>query len=218
MNFSVNYIYTNREEAGDKLASYLEKYKGMNGVVLAIPRGGVPIGCIIAKEIRFKLDLALSKKIGHPLQPEYAIGAVSLTDCFIEDYTEVPKDYIQKEEQRIRERLKEMYVSYMGENTTPVDLKDKIVIITDDGLATGRTMLSTIAMVKKQNPKRLIVAVPVSSENALQRIAREADEVVCPFIPRAFTGVAAFYEDFTQVNDEEVRSYIQEFKNENQEQ
>ncbi len=217
MYFS-DYKYTNREEAGHKLASMLSKLNGMDGVVLAIPRGGVPIGCIIAKEIHFKLDLALSKKIGHPLQREYAIGAVSLLDTFIENHYEISKDYIKEEEELIRQRLKEMYINYMGQDKTPEKLEDKIVIITDDGLATGRTMLGTIAMVKKHNPKRLIVATPVSSENAIQRIAREVDEVVCPFIPRAFTGVAAFYEDFTQVDDEQVRSYIQEFKNENQEQ
>lgn len=213
MNITENFMFVNREEAGHILSSSLEEYKGMNGVVVAIPPGGVPIGYIIAKDLHFKLDLAFSKKIEHPLYGEYAIGAVSLTDCFIEDHAEVPKEYIQKEELRIRNKLKEMYNAYVDENKTPEVLKDKIVIITDDGMATGRTILNVIRMVKKHYPLKIIIAVPVSSQSALVKIKRHVDEIICPLVPELFVGVSRFYKDFKQLDDDEVKQYLEKHKN-----
>lgn len=203
--------YKNREEAGHLLAASLDRYADMNGVVLAIPRGGVPIGYIIATALNFKLDLALSKKIGHPLHKEYAIGAVSLTDSFVEDNTLVSSRYIEQEISVIRARLREMYRMYMGANHTPEALSGKTVILTDDGLATGQTMLSTIQMVKTHHPNEIIVAVPVASQSSIDLLSARVDVIICPLVPDIFKGVGEFYEDFKQLSDEDVMEYIQRY-------
>ena len=212
MSFEENHTYKDREAAGQRLAAALKQYTGLSGVVAAIPRGGVPVGFVIATRLKFKLDLALSKKIGHPLHKEYAIGAVSLTDSFVEDYQEISRDYIENEKQRIRNRLHEMYTKYMGADREPEKLRGKIVILTDDGLATGRTMLSTIGMVQQQRPDQVIVAVPVASRSSINMILKKVDTVICPWVPDTFRSVGAFYEDFEQVTDEAVTDYIQRYK------
>src|SRR4051812_8925289 len=118
--FMEYFKYKDRFDAGLILAKELRKYKNKNGIVLAIPRGGVPVASVVARELDFSLDIALSKKIGHPLHKEYAIGAVSLTDSFISDHKDVPESYIKSEEKKIRIRLREMYQKFMG-NKMPED-------------------------------------------------------------------------------------------------
>jgi len=210
---SNNYTYKNREKAAILLANFLSRYAGLNGVVLSIPRGGVAIGYIIAKALNFKLDLALSKKIGHPIHREYAIGAVSLYDSFVKDLKLVSQEYVEKQIQAIRRRLNEIYKLYMGSGHSPEILSGKIVILTDDGLATGNTMLSSLHTVRKQHPRKVIVAAPVSSQAAINLIAEEADEVVCPLIPYPFNSVGQFYEDFRQLSDKDVIEYIERHNN-----
>jgi predicted phosphoribosyltransferase len=204
-------MYKDREAAAYILAEQLKKYKGQDGVVLAIPRGAVPMGVIIAEELGFDLDLALSKKIGHPHQKEYAIGAVSLTDCFINDHDDVPHSYIIEEVKRIRTRLSEMYKQFMGDKE-PVDVNGKIAIIVDDGIATGNTMLSTVRMIKKQDPHHIIIAVPVASRSAIDLLSSQVDELICPLVPEYFVAVGGFYENFDQVSDEEVKFYMDRFQ------
>lgn len=201
--------FNDRHDAAVKLARALEQYRNRNGVVLAIPRGGVPIGHYLAKQLGFAFDLLMTKKIGHPLHPEYAIGAAGLEDLIIEERESAPEEYLETEVTRIRSQLKERYRQFMGDRA-PVPLGGKIVIVTDDGIATGRTILAALKMIRRNHPDKLIVAVPVSSLLAAERIAEEVDEFVCLYTPSPFDGVGRFYRDFSQVEDEEVAALLKD--------
>jgi putative phosphoribosyl transferase len=205
--------FRDRIEAGVLLAEKLKPFCDQKGLVLAVPRGGVPVAFIVARELGFPLDLVLTKKIGHPFNKEYAIGAVSLTDYFVVPHADVPDSYIQSEIKKIRLRLKDMQFTFLGDDKQET-VKDKTVIVIDDGVATGNTLLSTIHMLRKSGPAKIIVAVPVASASAVDILSAEADEVVALYIPDVFSGVGVFYDDFHQVNDEEVMYYLGKFKNE----
>lgn len=203
-------MFKDRNEAALLLAAKLEKYKNRDGVVLAVPRGGVPIGSVIAKKLNLPLEIVLSKKIGHPGNPEYAIGSVSLHGTIInEEVSDVSIDYIHKESKRILEGLKEKFQLYMG-NRKPMDLNGKIVIIVDDGIATGSTILATVEAVKKNNPTEIVIAVPVSPPASVNKISKNVDEFICLLEPEVFSGVGQFYVDFSQVSDEEVIRLLNE--------
>jgi putative phosphoribosyl transferase len=204
-----NMHFENRQDAAMQLLPHLEKYRNKEGVVLAVPRGGVPMGYYISKELQLPLDLMMTKKIGHPVNSEYAIGAVSLEENYLEDRTGVPPDYIEKEIPRIRQQLKERYRYFMGEKK-PVDLKNKIVIVVDDGIATGRTMIASIKMLRRKHPKKIVIAVPVSPVESAEKIKKLVDELICLHTPEEFYGVGMFYEDFSEVTDEEVISILKE--------
>lgn len=203
-------MFKNRYEAAVQLAGKLEKYKNKDGVILAVPRGGVPIGYTIAKELGLPLEIILSKKIGHPYNPEYAIGSVSLHGAIIDErVTDVPMDYIQKEADRILSGLKEKFKLFMGDRK-PSDLSGKIVIIVDDGIATGNTILATIKSIEKSKPQKIIIAVPVAPPATIDKLSKVADEIVCLLMPENFSGVGQFYYDFSQVSDDEVIELLQE--------
>ena len=204
-------MFTNRIEAGILLAAKLKKYKDEPGIVLAVPRGGVPVAYAVAGELDFPVEVVLTKKIGHPMNKEYAIGAASLTDYFVEPHENVSDSYIQQELIRVRKRLREMYVKFMGEEK-PASLEGKTVIVIDDGIATGNTILSTIQVLRKSKPGKIIIAVPVAAQSAVDRISRVADEVITVITPSVFHGVGAFYKDFSQVSDEEVIFYLNRLK------
>ncbi|EJF11149.1 phosphoribosyltransferase [Pontibacter sp. BAB1700] len=193
----------NRQVAAEMLADRLEHYKGQKGVVLAIPRGGVPVAAPIAKRLDMPLDVIVSKKIGHPANPEFAIGAVSLEDVEVDNRSDVPEEYIQAEVERIKTSLRQKYKLFMGDRQ-PVDLRDRIVIIVDDGIATGKTLLSTVNMARHKQPRKIIVAVPVAPQAAIAQFEAIVDEVVCLLVPPFFQAVGQFYEEFGQVSDEEV--------------
>jgi putative phosphoribosyl transferase len=195
--------YTNRYDAALKLIPLLEKYHDDDAVILAVPRGGVPIGYAIAKKFDIPLDLLLTKKIGHPMNSEVAIGAVSLEDEILDDYPYISEEYINTEIKEIRAKLKQRFKKFMG-NRKPIDLKNKTVIIVDDGIATGNTLLAAIQMVRNKSPKKIVVAVPVAPDDAAERIKSKVDEFICPFITDAFIGVGGYYFDFSQVSDEDV--------------
>lgn len=203
--------FTDRYDAAMQLAKKLEKYKGENGVVLAVPRGGVPIGYFIASQLGFELDLLMSKKLGHPYNEEFAIGAVGLEDEIIEETQGISIEYINEEVNNIHRQLKERYSKFMGDRK-PVDITGKIVIVVDDGVATGRTILATLEMLRRRNPAKLLVAVPLSSREAAERIRKEVDEFVCLYTPFPFYGVGRFYRDFSQTTDKEVITLLREFK------
>ncbi len=204
-------IFQNRIEAGLLLADKLKKYQTDAGLVLAIPRGGVPVAYAVAKELGLPIELILTKKIGHPTNKEYAIGAASLTDYFTIPHENVTDAYIQTEVARIRSRLKEMYKIFMGDRE-PADLEGKTIIIIDDGIATGNTLLGTIQLLRKRKPGKIIIAVPVASRSAINTLAKEVDEIVVVYVPDQFYGVGAFYEDFEQVSDEEVIYYLNKMR------
>jgi len=193
------------------LAARLKKYKGDPGVVLAVPRGGVPVAYEVARELGFPLEVILTKKIGHPMNKEYAIGAASLSDYFVIPHDNVSDEYINREVEKIRHKLKEMYVKFMGDKE-PESLTNKTVLVIDDGIATGNTLLATVNVLRKSNPEKIIIAVPVASESAITKLSREVDEVVTVYVPEEFYGVGAFYDDFDQVSDEEVLFYLNKFR------
>ena len=204
-------MFHDRLEAGLLLAAKLKKYKNDPSIVLAVPRGGVPVAYAVAKELGFPVEVVLTKKIGHPTNKEYAIGAASLTDYFIVPHENVTEDYIEQELHRVRSRLKEMYIRFMGDKE-PENLKGKTVIVIDDGIATGNTLLGTVNVLRKSNPGKIVIGVPVASKSAVQKLSKEVDEVVAVLIPEEFYGVGAFYEDFKQVSDEEVMFYLDKLR------
>jgi predicted phosphoribosyltransferase len=203
--------FKNREEAALLLAEKLKEYKDGNAVVLAIPRGGVPLGYIIAKSLNLPLEIVLSKKIGHPNHKEYAIGAVTLKSRILsEAANDVPKNYLESETEKIRENLRQRHQEFCG-NKADVNLQGKILIVVDDGIATGNTMLSTIEMLHDQKPSKIVVAVPVSPPDAIQNFQNSPyiDEVICLITPSDFRAVGQFYEDFGEVDDEQVKQLLE---------
>jgi predicted phosphoribosyltransferase len=204
-------MFRDRLQAGALLADKLKKYKNAEGIVLAVPRGGVPVAYAIARQLGLSMELVLTKKIGHPLNKEYAIGAASLTDYFVIPHDNVSMEYIDQELQKIRSRLKEMHKKFMDDEE-PAKLEGKTVILVDDGIATGNTLMGTVHVLRKGKPAKIIIAVPVASASAVEKLSEEVDEVVAVLIPEAFYGVGAFYEDFEQVSDEEVLFYLDKLK------
>lgn len=204
-------MFHDRLQAGLLLAAKLKKYKNDNGIVLAVPRGGVPVAYAVALELGFPVEVILTKKIGHPVNREYAIGAASLTDYFVIPHENVSEQYIQQELIGIRSRLKEMYERFMGDKV-PEQLEGKTVIVIDDGIATGNTILGTVNILKKSKPGKIIIAVPVASQTAVWELSKEVDEIVTVISPEQFYGVGAFYQDFTQVTDDEVMFYLDKLK------
>lgn len=199
----------NRDEAAALMAEKLIKYKDQDGVVLAIPRGGVPVAAPIARSLHMPLDLVLVKKIGHPANPEYAIGSVGLDSITLDPTIDVPASYVQAEAERVREGLREKYALFRGKKE-PLALQNKVVIIVDDGIATGKTLQQTITMVKESKPAKVIVAVPVAPPSAITKLQGQVDEVICLLMPPHFQAVGQFYQEFTQTTDEEVIALMQE--------
>lgn len=196
-------IYTDRNDASLKLIALLEKFKNSKCVILAVPRGGVPIGYNIARKFHFPMDLLLTKKIGHPLNKEVAIGAVSLENEIVDNYPYINIGYIENQILEIRESLKNRYEKFVGDRT-PVNIKNKIVIIVDDGIATGNTLLAAIKMIRNKLPKKIVVAVPVAPTDSAKKISNQVDEFICPIITDDFIGVGGYYMNFSQVSDDEV--------------
>jgi len=200
-------MFANREEAAKLLYKELLQYKDQkDAVVITIPRGGVPIGYVLAKELNLPLEIVLSKKIGHPSNKEYAIGAVTLEDKVLSNIAfQVSEDYIEEETIKIRALLKQRFNQYYGTNK-PINLKGKIVILVDDGVATGNTLISSIQLIEKQKPAEIIVALPVASKTALKRLRDFVliENTICLDAPDNFRAVGQFYKEFKQVGDKEV--------------
>jgi predicted phosphoribosyltransferase len=206
-------MFEDRTDAGLQLAQKLSHSKLENPVVLAIPRGGLPVASVVAKALNAPLDVVLTKKIGHPYQKEYAIGAVSLESEVLTDSIGISKQYISEEIENIRKKLKVRQDQYY-KDSQPVKLKDKSVLIIDDGIATGNTVLATVELVKKQNPKKIIVAIPVAPPSAIRNLERNTnvDEVICLQTPENFRAVGQFYQKFFQVSDEEAIAILEDHR------
>lgn len=196
-------IFKDRLDAAEQLIPFLEKYRNSDGVVLAVPRGGVPLGWYISKKLNLPLEIILTKKIGHPQSPEYAIGAVSLEGSIRNENTGVPDDYFTSEIERIRKILFDRYTRFMG-TRKPIDLKNKTVIIVDDGVATGNTMLASLQLIRKKQPGKIIMAIPVAPPDTYEKLKPFTDELICLQTPDDFIGVGQYYDDFEQVSDEDV--------------
>jgi putative phosphoribosyl transferase len=206
-------IYINRTDAALRLMDELEKYRGNDGVVLSIPRGGVPLGYDIARSIDFDLDIAMIKKIGHPKNPELAIGAVSIKDYILSPTGKgVDQTYIEREVERLQEKLRQNHEKFTGEREPSFDLSGKTVIIIDDGIATGSTMEATVKLVKKEDPGRIVIAVPVAPPRTARKFEEMVDEFISPMQPKEFYAVGQFYEHFDQVEDSQVVDLLKRFE------
>jgi putative phosphoribosyl transferase len=206
-------IFKDRTDAGRKLAARLTRYGDRADVlVLALPRGGVPVAYEVSKELNAPLDLFLVRKLGVPGHEELAMGAIAsgglriLNDDIV-NYLRIPDEVIDAvavREQRELERRERAY----RDDRPPPDVKDRIVILIDDGLATGSTMRAAASSLRLQEPKRIVVAVPVSSPETCDEFRSEVDEIVCAVTPQHFRGVGLWYDDFSQTSDEQVRELL----------
>ena len=198
-------MFEDRFHAARLLADQLEQYKNNKDVVIiAIPRGALEIGYVLAQELHVPLDVIFTKKIGAPGQPEFAIGAVSMEHMVIApefaDYPEL-EEYCKQQAKEIRKLLAQRIKLYRG-TMPPLNLKDKIVIVTDDGVATGRTLKLTLELIKEFKPKKIIVAVPVGPRHTIESLRKQVDEVVCLEESDTFMSVGQFYRHFGQLEDE----------------
>lgn len=205
-------MFQDRKEAAHLLAQKLIQYKNQKNVlILAIPRGGLEIGNVIAKKLGAPLDIILTKKIGYPSEPEAAIGAVSLTGYHVEDTFSIDQRYIQHQVQEIQALLKKRYAEYLGKRK-PYPVKGKIIILVDDGVATGNTIFAALDILKKEKPQKIIVAIPVGPQEVVASLRTKADEVIClqEEPPGIFFAIGRFYHQFEQVSDEEAKRWLKE--------
>ncbi len=209
-------LFRDRIDAGAQLAEHLDAYRGRSALVLGIPRGGVPVAAEVARRLDADLDVVVARKLGAPRSRELAIGAVTangglfLNEEIIRDL-QVPPAHIERvateecaEARRCEERFR-------GARPAP-ETRGRIVIVVDDGLATGATMRAAVRSVRQQHPAKLVVAVPVGSRRACEGLAGEADEVVCPHQPEPFPAVGLFYDRFESTEDAEVRATLREWQ------
>jgi predicted phosphoribosyltransferase len=205
-------LFYDRTDAGRRLAKLLKRRIQGPCVVLAIPRGGVVVGYEVAKELGCPLDVVISRKVGAPAQPELAVGAVAedgvvFVDEEIAGLVGVSRDYVER---RAREELREVRrraEEYRGGREMP-DLSGKTVILVDDGLATGLTMMAAVHMARNKGAEKVVVAVPVSPPETVAKLRRHADEVICLETPTNFYAIGQFYERFDQLTDEETNSIL----------
>ena len=201
--------FYDRAAAGQELAQALRDLKGRDGLlVLGIPRGGVVVAYEVARTLGAPLDVCLTHKLGAPENPELAIGAVTETgqvvlDQSLIDGLWVPPTYIEAESKRQRQELARRAHAYRGDRPPPSILK-RTVIVVDDGLATGSTMVAALQALDAQAPASLIAAIPVAPPEAIRRLAHHADRIECLVSPRPFWAVGAFYDQFEQVSDDAV--------------
>jgi predicted phosphoribosyltransferase len=203
-------MFDDRTDAGRQLAARLERFRDEAPVVLALPRGGVPVGFEVATALGAPLDLVLVRKIGAPFQRELAVGAVvdgerpvTVVNEEIARMLHLPDDYMERESRQQLaeiERRREMYLSGLDRPS----VRDATIIIVDDGIATGATVRAAVQAMRQHRPRRLVVAVPVAPPDAVAMLEREADEVICLDTPADFGAIGYFYRDFHQVPDDEV--------------
>lgn len=212
-------LFKDRTDAAKQLAERLYWLKNeiqenkSSVVIVAVPRGGVVIGNIIASELGAKLDLVVSRKIGAPFNPELAIGAVMPDGSyFLNDVAEmmnVSQDYIESQIEKEVKEIDRRLIEFRGNREYYNILEDKIVVLVDDGIATGATILASAKWIKdKHNCKQLIIAVPLAPREILEDLNRAADKVMVLYTPEPFGAVGRFYHDFNQVSDDEVKEMM----------
>ncbi len=208
-------LFRDRREAGKLLAQKLMDLKGHpDAIVLGIPRGGVVVAYEVAKALELPLDVFIARKIGAPGNPELAIGAVASDGTVILDelsinFMGVSKQYIEKEIERQKEEIRKRLLTYRG-GREGYPLQGKIVILVDDGVATGATTIASLRAIRASNPSQTILAVPVAPPDTVEKLRREADRVICLYTPSPFWAVGAFYLNFEQTSDEEVQTLLAE--------
>jgi putative phosphoribosyl transferase len=200
-------LFDSRADAARRLAGALARYRGRNPLVLAIPRGAVGMGRVLADELGGELDVVLVRKLRSPFSPEFAVGAVDETGwAYVAPHAAsagADAEYLQSEKQAQLEILRIRRAQYTP-TRPPIEAKGRIVIVVDDGLATGATMIAALHAARAKGPERLVCAVPVAAPESLERVRLYADEMVCLDAPEPFIAVGRFYRAFPQVEDEEV--------------
>jgi len=204
-------VFADRDEAAVRLAAELGKYRGMNPLVLGIPRGAVPMAKIIAGKLGGEADVVLVRKLRAPGNPEYAIGAVDESGwayvTAVAERAGATPEYIEAEKGRQLEVIRERRIRYTAHRAAH-DPAGRIVIVVDDGLATGSTMIAALHALRERKPAKLVCAVPVAPPETLERVRPHADEVVCLEAPEDFYAVGQFYRHFPQVEDAEVERLL----------
>ena len=206
-------LFRNRAEAGRLLAGHLRGYADRADViVLALPRGGVPVAFEVAEALRAPLDVYVVRKLGVPGHEELAMGAIAtggvrVTNDEVVRYLNVPEVIIETVAGRETKELERREREYRGSRPAP-ELRGRTVILVDDGLATGSTMRAAAAAIRQQGPARIVVAVPVGAAQTCAEFREEVDEVICAVTPEPFHGVGQWYDDFTQTSDEDVHSFL----------
>jgi predicted phosphoribosyltransferase len=202
-------LFKDRIEAGRKLAQRLiQKYPKIDkAVVLALPRGGVIVAKEIAQIMNLPLDIIVTRKIGHPYNPEYAVAALSEHSLILSPEESVEKEHLKNEVKNEREEIRRRLQEYRG-GKPRLDLNDKVVFIVDDGIATGLTTEAAIKEIRFYRPKKIILAVPVAPKTTLNKFKKITDEIVCLESPFNFYAVGQFYKNFDQIKDEEVKKSL----------
>jgi len=208
-------LFKNRLDAGRQLTNKLSKYKGKDVIVLAIPRGGIIVGNEIAKAIDAKLDIIVPRKIGSPEDPEFAIGAVapdgstSLEEDVVRSYG-ISENYIKNKVKEEIQEIKRRMNTYRGNKPFP-KLKNKIVILVDDGVATGNTMIASVKFIKKQKPKKIVIAVPIAPSDFINKVSSMVNEVISLKPLEPYYAISMHYISFEQTTDEEVIETLKKY-------
>ena len=208
--------FADRTEAGRRLAEALQPFQDQQPVVLALPRGGVPVAYEVAKALRAPLDLVLVRKIGAPFQPELAIGAVVdgerpelVVNRDVVDEYRIPESYLESERRRQLEEIERRRQLYLA-GRARAQVRDRTAIVIDDGIATGATMEAALLATRRADPRRLVLAAPVAPPDTLERLRPKVDEVVCLMVPDFLGAIGSFYRDFRQLDDNEVIALLQQ--------
>lgn len=206
--------FKNRIEAGELLAQRLMRYAQRNDViVLALPRGGVPVGYVIASRLQVRLDILLVRKLGFPGQEEFAMGAIAsggvcvLRDDVVNRYR-ISSAEVEQVKQRETEEIARREKLYRAGRASP-QLQGQVVILADDGIATGSTMSAAIQCLRRSKPARIVIAVPVAPPETCDQLRQEVDEIICLSMPEPFFAVGTWYKDFGQTGDDEVKMLLE---------
>lgn len=208
-------LYQDRFDAGRQLAAHLQAYANRQDVlVLALPRGGVPVASVVASVLRAPLDVFLVRKLGVPGQEELALGAIAMGNVQVLNAEVVhalhlPEQTIEQIVQKEQKELERREHLYRDERPSP-DLRNRVVILVDDGLATGASMRAAVRAVRRQHPARLVVAVPVAEPSVCEALRAEVDEAICVHTPAPLYGVGYWYRDFSQTSDQEVHDLLEQ--------
>ena len=208
-------MFKDRIDAGWQLANKIKEQYPVshdikNGIILALPRGGVVVGAEVAKVLNMPLDIIVTRKIGVPGNPEYAVAAVSEHELIVSSRENPDKKYLEEETKNERQEIARRVREYRGDRPE-IDLKNKTAIIVDDGLATGLTMEVALREVRQKNPRRIILAVPVAPPETIERLKPLADRTVVLNIEPMFFAVGQFYTDFSQISDLEVKNLLKDY-------